>query len=310
MELSKLEEIKDLRKIWKQEKEFTDWLADKDDENISILGSACNLDISVEEIEKSIGDFRADIIARDNKSEKLIIIENQLEETNHDHLGKILTYASGIKANIIIWIVKNVRDEHRQAIEWLNENTGEDINFFLIKVKVYKIDNSHPAVKFEIIEQPNEWGKKMKKEKDDITSTQMARKEYWNMFNEYAFSNDNEFSKKFNKRTISTDHWMNFSVGSSAYHISVTQVRKENKLGVEWYISDNKEIYNKLYNSKEQIEKELGFSVEWMQLADKKASRIITYYKTDFEDRNAYPEQFQWIMNTAVKMKNVIKKYI
>ena len=134
MELSKLEEIKDLRKIWKQEKEFTDWLADKDDENISILGSACNLDISVEEIEKSIGDFRADIIARDNKSEKLIIIENQLEETNHDHLGKILTYASGIKANIIIWIVKNVRDEHRQAIEWLNENTGEDINFFLIKV--------------------------------------------------------------------------------------------------------------------------------------------------------------------------------
>lgn len=310
MEFSKLEEIVDLRKIWKHEKEFTEWLADKDDENISILGSACNLDISVEEIEKNIGDFRADIIARENKSGKLIIIENQLEETNHDHLGKIVTYASGIKANIIIWIVKNVRDEHSQAIEWLNENTGEDINFFLIKVKVYKIDNSHPAVKFEIIEQPNEWGKKMKKEKDDITSTQMARKEYWNMFNEYAFSNDNEFSRKFNKRTSSTDNWMDLSVGSSAYLIRITQGRKGNKLGVEWYIHDNKNVYERLYGNKEQIEKELGFSVEWMKLENKKASRIIAYKSIDFEDKNEYINQFQWIMNIAVKMKDVIKKYI
>ncbi len=308
MELSKLEEIKDLRKIWpKEDIDFTRWLAKE--ENINLLGDTCGINIVVEKVEESVGPYRCDIYAKDTANNK-IIIENQLEKTDHDHLGKLITYASGKDAKTVIWIAKDTIEQHRQAIEWLNKNTGEDINFFLIEIKLYKIDNSNPAVKFEIIEQPNDWGKSMKAQDNVSTPTETARKGYWNMFNEYAFSNDNEFSKKFNKRRPSTDHWMDLSVGSSAYHISVTQVRKENKLGVEWYISNNKEIYNKLYSKKEEIEKELGFSVEWMPLVDKKASRIITYYKTDFEDRNAYPEQFQWIMNTAVKMKDVIKKYI
>lgn len=308
MELSKLEEIKDLRKIWpKEDIDFTRWLAKE--ENINLLGDTCGINIVVEKVEESVGPYRCDIYAKDTANNK-IIIENQLEKTDHDHLGKLITYASGKDAKTVIWIAKDTIEQHRQAIEWLNKNTGEDINFFLIEIKLYKIDNSNPAVKFEIIEQPNDWGKSMKAQDNVSTPTETARKGYWNMFNEYAFSNDNEFSKKFNKRRPSTDHWMTFNVGSSAYHISVTQVRKYKKLGVEFYIPNNQELYENLYKNKKQIEEELGFSVEWMPLVDRKASRIITYQNVDFEDEEKYNKQFQWIMDTAVKMKDVIKKYI
>lgn len=308
MDLSKLEEIKDLRKIWpKEDIDFTRWLAKE--ENINLLGDTCGINIVVEKVEESVGPYRCDIFAKDTADNK-IIIENQLEKTDHEHLGKLITYASGKDAKTVIWIAKNTIEQHRQAIEWLNQNTGEDINFFLIEIKLYKIDNSNPAVKFEIIEQPNYWGKSMKAKDNVIKPIETSRKEYWNKFNEYAFSNDNEFSKKFNKRRPSIGNWMDFSVGSSAYHIRVTQVRQENKLGVEWHIRYNKDIYNKLYNNKEQIEKELGFTVEWMPLVDKKASRIITYQNVDFDNEEKYIDQFKWIMDTAVKMKEVIKKYI
>lgn len=306
--LSKLVEIKDLRKIWpKEDLNFTRWLAE--DENINLLGDACGISITVEKIEENIGDFRSDIFAKETGTDKKIIIENQLEKTDHDHLGKIITYASGTNANTIIWIVKSARDEHRKAIEWLNENTGEDINFFLIEIKLYKIDNSKPAVKFEIIEKPNDWGKAMKLNKN-VSEREEARKQYWTLFNDYAFISDSKFSKNFNKVKPSTDHWMNLSVGSSLCNISITQVRKKNKIGVEWYISDNKEIYNELYKNKEKIENELGFMCEWMPLPEKKASRIIAYNDADFNNDKEYQIQFKWIMETALKMKEVMKKYI
>ena len=182
-----LEEIKDLRTIWPHEAlDFTPWLAK--DENIALLSDAIGLDITVDEEESPVGDFSVDIFASETGTERKIIIENQLEDTNHDHLGKLITYASGKSADIIIWVVKRAREEHKAAIEWLNNHTDEQIGFFLCEIKLYRIGESDPAVKFEVVEKPNDWAKEIKKASGNLNPTQQARFEYWTAFNNYAFS--------------------------------------------------------------------------------------------------------------------------
>ena len=187
MELGKLKEIKDLRKVWAHEAlDFTPWLAEE--ENLSELADAVGLEITLDETESSVGDFSVDIFAKETGTDRKIIIENQLEDTNHDHLGKLITYASGKDAEIIIWVVKRAREEHRSAVEWLNNHTDENIGFFLVEIKLYQIGESQIAPKFNVIEKPNNWTKEIKKQTNSSPSLQ-ARLEYWLAFNDYAFEN-------------------------------------------------------------------------------------------------------------------------
>jgi hypothetical protein len=161
--LGQLKEIKDLRKVWPHEAlDFTPWLAEE--ENLMLLSDAVGLEITVEETESSVGDFNVDIYATETGTDRKIIIENQLEDTNHEHLGKLITYASGKAADIVIWVVKHAREEHRAAMEWLNNYTDENIAFFLLEIKLYQIGNSDIAVKFEVIEKPNDWVKEIKRQ--------------------------------------------------------------------------------------------------------------------------------------------------
>ena len=163
-DLGTMTEVTDLRCVWQNEaRDFTPWLA----ENIYYLSNAIGIDIAVEETESSVGDFNVEIFATDADTGKSIIIENHLEETNHDHLGKLITYASGKDASLIIWIVRKARPEHIAAIEWLNNHTDEGVGFFLCEIKLFRIVDSLPAPKFEIIEQPNNWIKQnnIKKQK-------------------------------------------------------------------------------------------------------------------------------------------------
>ena len=305
--LGKLREIKDLRKVWPHEAlDFTPWLAEED--NLALLSDAVGLEITVDETESSIGDFNVDIYATETGTDRRIIIENQLEDTNHDHLGKLITYASGKSADIVIWVVKKAREEHRAAIEWLNNHTDENIAFFLLEIKLYQIGNSDIAVKFEVMEKPNDWAKEIKRNTSNSTKLQ-ARYEYWVAFNEYAFQNGN-FAKSFNKRKASTDHWMSLSVGSSACNISLLQIRKNNALAVEWYISDNKELYQKFFSHRGTIESEMGTELEWYELPNKKASSIRVYKTIDYNDKEGWPQQFEWLMDMAAKMKRAFRKYL
>ena len=307
LNLGKLKEIKDLRKVWPHEAlDFTPWLAEE--ENLALLADAVGLEITVNETESSVGDFNVDIYATETGTDRKIIIENQLEDTNHDHLGKLITYASGKSADIVIWIVKRAREEHRAAIEWLNNHTDENISFFLLEIKLYQIGNSDIAVKFEVVEKPNDWTKEIKSKASNSPILQ-ARYDYWVAFNEYAFK-QGAFSKAFNKRKASTDHWMTLSVGSSKCYISLSQIRKYNHIIVEWYISDDKELYQKFYSNKEAIEDEVGASLEWNELPDKKASRILVWKTVDFENKENWREQFDWMMDMALKLKKAFKKYL
>ena len=303
--LSTLEEIKDLRSVWPHEAlDFTPWLAD----NIELLADTVGLDITVDETESSVGDFNVDIFASETGTERKIIIENQLEDTNHDHLGKLITYASGKSADIIIWVVKHAREEHKAAIEWLNAHTDDKVAFFLCEIKLYKIGNSEPAVKFEVVERPNDWAKEIKKA-DNNSPRHQKRLEFWTAFNDYAFKNT-EYAKQFKQRKPSTDHWMDVSIGSSAAHLSITMILKRNETGVELYINDDKELFKQLRDKKESIEKDAGLTFDWQELPERKASRVIVSQPADFDDTTKWPGQFDWIIDTMLRMKKAFKKHI
>ena len=154
--LAKIERV-DLREAWPNEaRDFTPWLA----ENIAELGEALGMDLELQETEAAVGGYSLDVLATDLNQNRPVIIENQLEATNHDHLGKLLTYAAGYGANVVVWLTRDFRDEHRQALDWLNQRTGEDTLFFGVVVELWKIGDSLPAPHFKIVAAPNEWGKK------------------------------------------------------------------------------------------------------------------------------------------------------
>ena len=276
--------------------------------NIALLADAVGLDITVDETESSVGDFNVDIFASETGTDRKIIIENQLEDTNHDHLGKLITYASGKSADVIIWVVKHAREEHKAAIEWLNNHTDEKIGFFLCEIKLYRIGTSEPAVKFEVIEKPNDWTKEVKKS-ESANETQQQRYDYWVAFQDYAFQNA-QFAKNFNRRKPSMDHWMNFSVGSSACHIAVSQIQKRNELDVELYISEDKDLFHSLFDNKDAIEADASLTFDWRELPERKASRIVIEKSVTFGDKNQWNAQFDWLIDVMLKMKKAFKKYL
>lgn len=307
MKLGKLEEV-DIRKVWPHEQyDFSKWLATE--ENIKELGDALNLSLTDVETEKFVGNYRCDILCKDEITGKMVLIENQLEPTNHDHLGKIITYASGLDAAVVVWIVASARDEHASAIEWLNKHTDDEISFFLMEVHAYKIGDSDPAPQFKIIEQPNDFVKIVKavSKNSDMNESQKNRLEFWTQFNEVVDSQ----GKPFNKRKATTDHWYNVAIGSSDASISIDLVNKEHRIRVSLWINDNKDIFDALFQRKDEIETALGFGLEWNRLDNKKASYICTYIKgLDFKKQDNYPMLMEQIVDLVLKMRNVFPKFM
>lgn len=166
-----------LREKWNHEaSDFTPWL----ESNIQILGDALGMDLEVVDREVPVGDFFLDLLARDLGSSRTVVIENQLTQTDHDHLGKLLTYAAGFDASIVVWVSEEVRDEHRQAMEWLNQRTDTETQFFAVVPEVLQIDDSNPALEFKLIVSPNEWQKFQKqKTSTNLTPRQEKYKGYF-----------------------------------------------------------------------------------------------------------------------------------
>lgn len=302
--LSKLNKV-ELRDVWGHEAiDFTNWLAQT--ENLDALSEEIGVDIKLIKTEANVGRFSVDILAEEEASGRKIIIENQLEDTNHDHLGKIITYASGYDAEIIIWIVKDVRDEHQKAIEWLNEHTDEDISFFLIKIELWQIEGSNPAPKFEIMVSPNEWAKAIKTSPSngELTDTKLQQLEFWNKFKNYVRENDTQIRLQ----TPRPQHWYDVSMGSSDGHVALTINSRENLIGCEVYISKNKDLFNFLRERKDEIEKEIGESIEWVDAAV--ASRMkIKKEVPDLFSQTEAENYFAWLYEKTVLFQQVFGKY-
>lgn len=300
MELGKLEKV-ELRDIWKHEAlDFTKWLAKE--ENIAILSKELGIDIEVLEIEMNVGRYNVDIFAKDSQSDRKIIIENQLENTNHDHLGKVLVYSAGLDANIAIWIVKDVNEEHKQAIEWLNENTFDNINIFLVKVELWKIGNSLVAPKFQVVCEPNNWTKLLReKSYDDVSGIKLENLNYWRGFVDYSKSID----KTFITQKPSTHNWYVIRVGSSDYKISLLYNANLNSAKCQFIVL-NKEIYKELENVKEKINQDIP-NLEWDYLEDRKIDKISLNYNNVSEDVES---SYRWLLDNAIKFKEVFLRYL
>lgn len=297
----------DVRELWKHEQyDFSAWLSKP--ENIDYLSDELGLTLTDIQTEVFVGNYRCDIVAKDETSGIHVVIENQLEASNHDHLGKIITYASGLDASVIVWIVTEAKEEHRSAIEWLNNHTGQDISFFLIELHAYKIGDSLPAPKFEVIEKPNDFIKYNQSSKDEGDTVSRARRfEFWTKFNEVVV----EKGKPFNVRKASTDHWYSVAIGTGRAHISINLVNKEGKIVLELYIPDDKPLFDMLHEQKAVIESELGMSFEWERLDKKKASRIkYSIPGLNFEEQSNYPELMNEVIEYVLKMREVFKKHI
>ena len=304
-QLAKLIQITDLHEIWKHEaRDFSKWLSEE--ENLKELSNAVGIDIVLEERESAVGSFSVDIFANEEGTSRKIIIENQLADTDHDHLGKIITYAAGKAADVVIWIVKKARDEHRQAIEWLNQRTDEDVGFFLIEIELWTIGDSLPAPRFNVVEKPNDWAKIMKAS-EGLSETQKLQLEFWQTFIDYAF-NKPKFSSNFSRRKALAQNWYDLAVGSSEYHISMTISIQKKRLSVDIYINNNKELFTKLLEQKEAIAQYLNMQVDWIE-ADK-ACRIVTFSDGDVKKGpSVWNSLFDWFIETAVKFKDMIKNF-
>ncbi|WP_441001159.1 DUF4268 domain-containing protein [Fodinibius sp. SL11] len=292
----------DLRKGWSHEAfDFTTWLVKP--ENLEMLSDEIGIEIAPIESEARTGRYSVDILAEEENTGRKVIIENQLEQTDHDHLGKLVTYGSGLDAEYIVWIVKAANDEHRQALEWLNDHTGNELNFFLLKLELWQIDDSKPAVKFNTVVKPNEWTKTLREQTQskNLSETKLMQLDFWQQFK--AFCKDK--GSRLGTRKAFPQHWYEISIGSSEAHIALTVNTRDQELGCELYIQDDKEWFDELHEGKVEIEKEIGSELEWQRLDDKKASRIKLAKDFNFEDQDQWPDYFGWLKDKADKFKQV-----
>ena len=262
--LGRLEKV-ELRDFFKDEaKDFTPWLAEE--ENLQLLGETLGIDIELEDTEVRIGKFSADIVGIDRSSNRNIIIENQLEKTNHDHLGKIITYGAGKNAGIVIWICKKIQQEHRKGLDYLNDISTENYSFFGIEMELWKIGESEPAPKFNIVVSPNEWSKSVRTSTSSraLTDTKVLQKDFWTNMMDYFTEKDTFLSL----RTPRPQHWHTYAIGKPHSRISNTINTQKNRLGCEVYLggAEPKKRFHKLYEDKDEIEREIGEELEWMEL--------------------------------------------
>ena len=298
-----MKRVDDLRKVWPNEAaHFTKWLAEED--NLEELSKAVGIDIDLEERESSVGSFSVDLYATETGSGRKIIIENQLEDTNHDHLGKLITYASGKGAEVVIWIVKRARDEHRQAIEWLNQHTDSNIGFFLVEIELWQINDSLLAPKFNVVEKPNDWAKTMKSI-EGMSETDRLKLEFWQAFNDQMAGNP-EFQKNFNLRKPQPQHWYDLSLGTSAYYISINIHTQKKKIDAGIYIPNDKEVFHRFQEHKDAFVQEFGKDIVFHDAG--KASRILLYHSINVKDREKWPEAADWLFAMALKFKKIAKQ--
>lgn len=308
-------EIVPLRDCWDNEaSDFTPWLADEN--NIGLLANALGIDeLEVKAQEEHVGPFRADILCKDASTDQLVLIENQLERTDHNHLGQILTYAAGLDAVTIVWIAEKFTEEHRAAIDWLNRITDKEFNFFGIEIQLVRIGTSEDVAPiFNVIAKPNDWSRDVrnstKAQADGYTDVQNAKLNFWTEFRTYMSNNQ---SKLFKPQAASRDHWMNIAIGRSHFHVSLSVNSRENKVSVALVMSEDldKKFFDALEKNREKAEEAIGEKLDWRRLDGKKSSNIVLYRtNSDFTDTAQHQEIFEWYKEYTERFVKYFKPII
>jgi len=318
IKLGKLEQIS-LRDIWISEpSQFTPWLAEE--HNLKLLGDTLGIELLLEAQEKEVGPYRADIVCRNTADESWVLIENQLNPTDHTHLGQILTYAAGLDAVTVVWIAERFTDEHRAALDWLNEISIENVQFFGLEIEVWRIGDSAPAPKFNVVVKPNDWtkgGAKTRIQESELTDAKKLQLEFWRGFREYA----QEHAGTIKPTKALPQHWMNISIGRTGFKLtaiaslydSETGLSQNHEIRAEFEINDRsnaKKYYAVIEKMKDQIEKKVGEPLIWYNPENANACRIYLRKVADLTDQSKREEYFCWLASKLEILHKVFSKKI
>ena len=298
-----------LRDIWASEaSDFTPWLAKE--ENLSILGITLGIDLELEAQETAVGPFRADILCKDINTGAWVLVENQLERTDHGHLGQLLTYASGLEAVTIIWISKQFTEEHRSTLDWLNRITDESIRLFGLEVELWRIGNSPPAPKFNVVSKPNDWFRSVAQAKRAINESELSdvrimQRDYWTAFHEAL--------RKFGgpitgNQKPQAQSWMSYPIGRSEMNLSTVMNRSKKRISAQLYLKTKhaKALFHLLREQKTEVEKEFKRPLEWEELPERQDCRIAVYRNSvDPEDRGDWTCQHEWLAKSLKDLHDV-----
>jgi hypothetical protein len=292
-ELGRLEKVSDLRQIWSSESgDFTPWLTKE--ENLKQLGDTIGIELELEAKEKNVGQFRADILCKDTITNNWVLIENQIEKTDHTHLGQILTYGAGLEATTIVWIAKRFTEEHRATLDWLNEITDDRFNFFGLEIELWRIGESPIAPKFNVVCKPNDWSRTQYNiaKVVEFTPEEQLLLEYWTNFVEFLREHDSSLK---NAKPKPFDHIL-FPIGNRQLLLALAYI-KDNKIGVQVYLkgSNAKIYFERLQRETNAIENIIGAKLEWNDSRNKERSIDLFMNGVNIKDRENWPDQHKWL---------------
>ena len=314
--LGRLQRV-ELRQVWQNEaQDFTPWLALP--ENLIVLSETLGMQLETAGQEEYVGQFRADILCRDTLDESWVLIENQLDRTDHRHLGQLLTYAAGLQTVTIIWIAASFTDEHRAAMDWLNEITNEQFRFFGLEVELWRIGDSDSAPKFNIVAKPNEWTRSLGESTrrpprgdGEPSGLNLIYRDYWAKLR--AHMADTGKSINLPEPNPPGRSRAFLSMGTTGFRLDAVLNSQSNRIGVEFNIRPQNplEFFQMLKDQQEDIEAEIGEPLEWNDAPGQIAKKVSLYNnQTDPTYEEDWPNQFEWLGSTLVKFEQTFRQRI
>lgn len=292
------------REVWPHEAHhFTPWLLG----NVDVLSELLGMDLVLEVAEHPVGGFSLDLKGYDGSTGETVIVENQLEVSDHTHLGQIITYAAGTDPTTIVWVTTGFRPEHRAAIDWLNERTDENTRVFGVVIRVVRIGESTPAPAFELVAQPNDWNKIVKKAtartNPELSQRGATYQEFWEVVT----------------AKVSPEHpsWVRKSPSTGSYydtHFGVPGVvgplgwTRDGLVSQIYMLANDPALaqtrFQTLFDSRKHFEEILGETPVWDPMENRKATRVslVSAY-TDIEDRAAWPDMIDWLIDSQVRLR-------
>ena len=303
----------DISKVWETEPQhFTPWLARE--ENLKTLGEALGIELELEAQEVNIGDFRADILCKNTEDDSWMIIENQLDPTDHKHVGQLLTYAAGLDASTVIWIAKTFRSEHSAMLDWQNRITDERYRFFGIEMKIWQIEDSARAAQFDVVSSPNNWTRGVSRDtqraaNQELSDKRQWRMRYWTGLGKYMVDNGSSV----NCPAPTTRNYLQFSIGRTTFTLQAWVASTNREIGIRLYMAGDfsKAHYYLLKEQQEEIHNEFGETLEWHELPENERSRIsLSKADTDPLDENNWPQQYKWFTAKLERFDHVFRPRI
>jgi hypothetical protein len=309
MELGKLEAV-DPRSVWQHEAhDFTPWLLEHADALADVLG----IDLELTANEHPVGGFALDLIGKDLTNDCVLIVENQLAMTDHPHLGQILTYAAGTDAATIVWTATSFREEHRQALDWLNNLSGDGARFFGVEIGAVRIGDSPIAPLFTLRAQPNDWHAQLsavaKSSAQDSGKGQLYR-QFWGLFLERVHKDRPSWTRA---KIPPAANWLAMPSPIKGTQMGVNFTQNE-KIRTELYIDsgdgeDNARIFEELQKHKDEIELQFGAPMSWEPMPNRRACRIAVYDSGDVTQSDSYKDYIEWFIEVGTRFRAALSIY-